>query len=258
MSYVYDIVYYVVYFCIWYSIWYYVVCCLQYMYIYHIYSATGTLPQDQGWPQDECYRHHYQARQCLDIHLLKPARFGWHWADIATAEAAPGNQPAGFDPQSLPTRGRWFGSRASHSPSPNTGWAWVTSNGYWVTVKVKPGLRASCSTWISLWLRLRTPCLRSDWSSGFNLDLGPPVVLRLTRRGLQCRPGCRLLRTLWCYVAVITRAIKVCLLAHECLGVISWEDVKKFLQWSLETREVLAVDFRRRISRWWQHLSEIS
>lgn len=32
-------------------------------------------------------RHHYQGRQCLDIHLLKPAKV---WAEIAT-DAAPGN-----------------------------------------------------------------------------------------------------------------------------------------------------------------------
>ena len=33
-------------------------------------------------------RHHYQGKQCLDIHLLKPAIV---WAEVATA-AAPGNQ----------------------------------------------------------------------------------------------------------------------------------------------------------------------
>ena len=52
------------------------------MYIYHICSATGIWPQDQGWLQDECY--HYQGKHCLHMHLLKPVRV---WADIATVEA---------------------------------------------------------------------------------------------------------------------------------------------------------------------------
>ena len=52
---------------------------------------------------------HYQGRQCLNIHLLKPARVWAADSDIATAEA-PSNQPVGFDPQSLPARGRQFGA----------------------------------------------------------------------------------------------------------------------------------------------------
>jgi len=51
-------------------------------------------------------RHHYQGRQCLDIHLLKPARV---WADIAT-DAAPGDQQlvaASGDPAQGPS-GEWI------------------------------------------------------------------------------------------------------------------------------------------------------
>jgi hypothetical protein len=51
-------------------------------------------------------RHHYQGRQCLDIHLLKPARV---WVDIATDEA-PGDQQlvaASGDPAQGPS-GEWI------------------------------------------------------------------------------------------------------------------------------------------------------
>ena len=55
--------------------------------------------------QRQAARHYYQGKQCLNIHLLEPARV---WGDIRTAEA-PGNQQvvgANGDPAQGPP-GEW-------------------------------------------------------------------------------------------------------------------------------------------------------
>ena len=70
-----------------------------------------------------------------------------------------------FDPQSRPARGRRLGAWALHGPSPNAGWAWVTSNLRRVTVTDDDP-----SNWLwpsmSLWLRLRK-CYTAFFSANY-------------------------------------------------------------------------------------------
>ena len=72
---------------------------------------------------------------------------------------------SGFDPQSRPARGRRLGAWALHGPSPNAGWAWVTSNLRRVTVTDDDP-----SNWLwpsmSLWLRLRK-CYTAFFSANY-------------------------------------------------------------------------------------------
>ena len=61
------------------------------MYIYDKCSVAGTYgPKTKGGSKISATRHHdhYQGKQCLNIHLLKPARV---WAETNAADA-PGNQ----------------------------------------------------------------------------------------------------------------------------------------------------------------------
>ena len=93
---------------------YCIVCCIYDIctYIIHVPRQAHGLKTKAGRKMSAT-RRNYQGKQCLDIHLLKPARV---WADIATAEAPGNQQVVGANSPAQVPRGEWvnYAYRTAH------------------------------------------------------------------------------------------------------------------------------------------------
>ena len=84
-------------------------------------------------------RHHYQGKQCLDIHLLKPAIV---WAEVATAAALGNQQVLGANGPAQEPPGEWVNCayRTAHPQAilrwrPSKLAEWIGDN-YWAALSI--------------------------------------------------------------------------------------------------------------------------